>query len=588
MIKKIIRREQLSDAHLPDNLSPIIKQIYARRGVQSSQQLELKVANLQGLAVGSKDNKPLKGLPEACVLLHAALLSNTHIVIVGDFDADGATSTALMMVALTSLGSTNHSFLVPNRFEYGYGLTPEIVDIAAAQGAQMLVTVDNGISCVAGVKRAKELGLQVIVTDHHLPGHELPNADAIVNPNQHGCPFESKSLAGVGVAFYLMLALRTYLREKLFFAEQNINEPNIAQLLDLVALGTVADVVSLDANNRILVDQGLKRIRAGQTRPGIQALIEVANKNQQRLVASDFGFALGPRINAAGRLDDMSYGINCLLAPDIDSARKMAVELDDLNKTRREIEQGMQLEAERVFKSLNFDDNNLPSAIALYQKDWHQGVIGIVAGRLKEKFNRPCIVFAKGNEDDSLDIEHQEIKGSARSIPGLHIRDLLEHIDSQHPNLIIKFGGHAMAAGLSIKQHNFDKYQQVFNELAGKWLKEEDLQSIILSDGALDINHLTLNFAEQLREAGPWGQNFPEPLFDDNFTLVQQRIVGEKHLKIMVEKQGEVFDGIAFNIDVNAWPNVSAKQVHLAYRLDVNEFRGKRTVQLMIDNLTAL
>ena len=586
MNKEIIRRERVNTAYLPDTLPESIRQIYASRGVESAQQLELKVANLQGLNL-QNNHEALKGLGDACLLLHTALINNTNIVIVGDFDADGATSTALMMVALNLMGSINHSFLVPNRFEYGYGLTPEIVDIAAEQGAQMLVTVDNGISCIAGVNRAKELGLQVLVTDHHLPGHELPKADAIVNPNQLDCPFPSKSLAGVGVAFYLMLALRSHLRDKNYFTERHINEPNIAQLLDLVALGTVADVVSLDANNRILVEQGLKRIRAGQTRPGIQALIEVAKKNQQRLVASDFGFALGPRINAAGRLDDMSYGINCLLAPDIASARIMASELDDLNKARREIEQGMQAEAETIFQQLNFSFDNLPNAIALYQQDWHQGVIGIVAGRLKEKFHRPCIVFAKGS-DDSMNAEQQEIKGSARSIPGLHIRDLLERIDSQHPDLILKFGGHAMAAGLSIKQQNFEEFQTLLNELAGQWLKAEDLQSIILSDGELAVNNLTLAFAEQLREAGPWGQNFPEPLFDDTFKLLQQRIVGEKHLKLLVEKQGEVFDGIAFNIDIKVWPNNQAKQVHLAYRLDVNEFRGKRSVQLMIDNLTAI
>ena len=587
MNKQIIRRTKMAIEYLPDTIPESIRQIYASRGVESAQQLELKVSNLQGLNLQkSNTDDSLKGLDDACRLLHTALINNTNIIVVGDFDADGATSTALMMVALTLMGSTNHSFLVPNRFEYGYGLTPEIVDLAAEQGAQMLVTVDNGISCVAGVNRAKELGLQVLVTDHHLPGHELPKADAIVNPNQVGCSFPSKSLAGVGVAFYLMLALRSHLREKNYFIEHHVNEPNIAQLLDLVALGTVADVVSLDVNNRILVDQGLKRIRAGQTRPGIQALIEVAKKNQQRLVASDFGFALGPRINAAGRLDDMSYGINCLLAPDLTSARAMAAELDDLNKARREIEQGMQAEAETIFKQLAFSSDNLPNAIALYQQDWHQGVIGIVAGRLKEKFHRPCIVFAKGSDVDLIDISQQEIKGSARSIPGLHIRDLLEHIDSQHPDLILKFGGHAMAAGLSIKQHNFEKFQTLFNELAGKWLKAEDLQSIILSDGELILNDLTLEFAEQLREAGPWGQNFPEPLFDDTFTLVQQRIVGEKHLKLLVEKQGEVFDAIAFNIDIKAWPNTQAKKVHLAFRLDVNEFRGKRTVQLMVDNMT--
>ena len=587
MIKKIIRRTQQVDDYLPSELSPIIKQIYASRGVSNAEQLQLNVANLHGLNNQEKESCALKGLPQACELLYTALLNNTKIMIIGDFDADGATSTALMMVALTSLGFTQHSFLVPNRFEYGYGLTPEIVDIAANQGAQLLITVDNGISCVSGVNRAKALGLQVIVTDHHLPGHELPKADAIVNPNQKGCPFPSKSIAGVGVAFYVMLALRSYLREKSYFANHNIQEPNIAQLLDLVALGTVADVVALDANNRILVEQGLKRIRAGQTRPGIQALIEIANKNQQRLVASDFGFALGPRINAAGRLDDMSYGINCLLATDLASARVMARDLDDLNKARREIEQGMQIEAENVLKSLNFDETNLPNAIALYQQDWHQGVIGIVAGRLKEKFHRPCIVFANGSDADEHNIE-REIKGSARSIPGLHIRDLLEHIDSQYPNLIIKFGGHAMAAGLSILQKDFERFQRLFNELAGKWLKAEDLQSIILSDGELDNHHLTIDFAEQLRDAGPWGQNFPEPLFDDVFTLIQQRIVGDKHLKVLVEKQGIAIDGIAFNVDINAWPNTQVKQVHLAYRLDVNEFRGKRTVQLMIDSITAV
>lgn len=591
MSKKIIRRKPVDDAHLPDHLSAIIKQIYAVRGVQTSAELELKVNNLLGVTdlVSS-----LMGIDTACELLYQALKDRTPIIVVGDFDADGATSTALMMTAFSLFGSNHHDFIVPNRFEYGYGLTPEIVDIAHQQGAKMLVTVDNGISCISGVKRAKELGMQVIVTDHHLPGHSLPDADVIVNPNQVGCSFPSKALAGVGVAFYLMLALRKYCRERGFFSEINIAEPNIAQLLDLVALGTVADVVSLDANNRILVEQGLKRIRAGQTRPGIQALIEIANKNQQRLVASDFGFALGPRINAAGRLDDMAYGINCLLANDLTSARVMAAELDDLNKARREIEQGMQGEAERVLKSLNIDElndqNNMPSAIALYQKDWHQGVIGIVAGRLKEKFHRPCIVFANGSDDDEVPPETLEIKGSARSIPGLHIRDLLEHIDSQNPGLINKFGGHAMAAGLSIKQCDFERFQTLFNDVASQWLKEEDLQSIILSDGELSTDYLTLEFAEILRDAGPWGQNFPEPLFDDTFTLIQQRIVGEKHLKVVVQKDSlggkQVFDGIAFNVDVKAWPNSQADKVHLAYRLDVNEFRGKRTVQLMIENIS--
>ncbi len=584
MNKKVIQRTAKPDDFLPENLHPIIRQIYAARGVLNVNELDLKVAQLAAI-------DSLMGLDQGCEVLFAALTAQKKITVIGDFDADGATSTALMMEALFMLGSRNHDFLVPNRFEYGYGLTPEIVEIAAAQGAELLITVDNGISCLAGVEKAKALGLQVIITDHHLPGEKLPQADAIINPNQHGCNFVSKSLAGVGVAFYFMLAMRKYLREKNWYQSQQINEPNLASLLDLVALGTVADVVSLDNNNRIIVEQGLKRIRAGATRPGIQALIEIAGKNQQQLVASDFGFALGPRINAAGRLDDMAFGINCLLAKDMMTARSMALELDDLNKARREIEQGMQVEAETVLKQLNFDEDTLPFAISLYQRDWHQGVIGIVAGRLKEKFHRPAIVFAKGsdkNSEEKIEDAEQEIKGSARSIPGLHIRDLLEHISCQHPKLINKFGGHAMAAGLSIKAKNFTRFSQLFAQYASERIKPEDLEGVILSDGNLPTSEFTLNFAQQIRDAGPWGQNFPEPIFDDNFTLIQQRIVGEKHLKLVVEKDNKLLDAIAFNVDVKSWPNHNAQGVHLAYRLDINEFRGKQTVQLMVEHLQAI
>jgi single-stranded-DNA-specific exonuclease len=573
ILEKIIHRRPLvDDSQLPDNLHPIIKQIYASRGVNSAE--ELILSGKQLLSV-----EQLAGTETACEVLFLALQQHNKIFIIGDFDADGATSTALMITALNFFGSRQHEFLVPNRFEYGYGLTPEIVDIAAQSGAQLLITVDSGISCIAGVARAKALGLNVIVTDHHLPGKSLPVADAIINPNQHGCDFPSKSLAGVGVAFYFMLAMRKYLRQRHWFTEQNIAEPNIAQLLDLVALGTVADVVSLDANNRILVEQGLKRIRAGATRPGIQALIEVSGKNQARLTASDFGFALGPRINAAGRLDDMSYGINCLLSTDINEARDMAAALDDLNKTRREIEQGMQQEAEAIMKQLNFIDEHLPFAISLFQEDWHQGVIGIVAGRIKEKYHRPSIVFAAVDNSD-------EIKGSARSIPGLHIRDLLEHINSQYPHLIVKFGGHAMAAGLSMLQHNFAEFQQVFSQTAEQWLNVDTLQGKLYSDGCLPANEMTLSFAELLRSSGPWGQSFAEPLFDDTFKLINQRIVGAKHLKIVVEKNHQLFDGIAFNVDLSQWPNNQVGEVELAYRLDINEFRGKQSVQLMIESLT--
>ncbi len=571
MNKVIVRREIVDDSYLPLSLHPVIKQIYAARGVKSEAELKLNAQQLISV-------EKLSGINNGCEILYQSLKLSQRIVIVGDFDADGATSTALMMCALSMFGSNNHQFLVPNRFEYGYGLTPEIVNIAHQNGAELLITVDSGISCLAGVTKAKELGLNVIVTDHHLQGKELPPADAIINPNQHQCDFPSKALAGVGVAFYFMLAMRKYLREQHWFQEKNIVEPNIAQLLDLVALGTVADVVSLDANNRILVEQGLKRIRAGHTRPGIQALIEVAGKNQQRLMASDFGFALGPRINAAGRLDDMAYGINCLLADDLMSARVMAAELDSLNKARREIEQGMQHEAETIMKQLNFTDENLPFAISLFHHEWHQGVIGIVAGRLKEKFHRPSIVFA-------LSEDELELKGSARSIPGLHIRDLLEHIDSQSPGIIKKFGGHAMAAGLSIAINDFEKFQHLFQEYAKQWLDQDLLEGKLFSDGQLALSEMNLVFAEQIRNAGPWGQNFLEPLFDDDFTLVQQRIVGEKHLKIVVEKEGQLFDGIAFNIDVKQWPNSQASKVHLCFKLDINEFRGKQSLQLMVENL---
>ncbi len=571
MDKQISRRPSADTSLLPENLHPLLKKIYASRGIVDAGQLMHTAKQMHSPS-------ELMGLDVACELLFKAIQINKRIIVVGDFDADGATSTALMMDALRLLGSTNHDFLVPNRFEFGYGLTPEISEVAVKEkGAEVIVTVDNGISCIAGVAKAKELGCTVIVTDHHLPGNALPNADAIVNPNQVGCSFPSKALAGVGVAFYLMLALRQTMRKHNWFAEKAIAEPNLATLLDLVALGTVADVVSLDHNNRILVAQGLKRIRAGATRPGMQALIEVAAKNQQRLVASDFGFGIGPRLNAAGRLDDMALGIHCLLSNDIHQARQMASELDDLNKTRREIEQGMQFEAEKVMQHVNLAADNLPSALALFQDDWHQGVIGIVAGRLKEKFHRPAIVFASGNGD--------EIKGSARSIPGLHIRDLLEHIDSQQPGLILKFGGHAMAAGLSINKKDLPLFQRLLNDTAEKWLSADMLQNKILSDGELTKDAVNLDFAQLLRDSGPWGQNFSEPVFDNTFRLIQQRIVGGKHLKMVVDFDGLAIDAIAFNVDVSQWPDSQCEWVHLAYKLDINEFRGKQTVQLLVDYL---
>jgi len=576
MQKRIVRRAHVDDRHLPNDLHPLLRQIYASRGIAHSDELILKLNQL--LSVDS-----MAGLEKSCQLLHQALVNNEAICIVGDFDADGATSTALMMEGLRLLGFTRVSFLVPNRFDYGYGLTPEIVDIAQQQGAQVIITVDNGISCIEGVNRAKAHNITVIVTDHHLPGEVLPEADAIVNPNQPSCGFVSKSIAGVGVAFYLMMALRKYFREQNVFQLQQLPEPNLGQLLDLVALGTVADVVALDANNRILVEQGLKRIRAGATRPGIQALIEVAKKHQSQLMASDFGFALGPRINAAGRLDDMSFGINCLLATDLSQARMMAMELDGLNKSRREIEQGMQQQAELIMDKLAIsDESSLPYGISLYQPDWHQGVIGIVAGRIKEKFHRPSIVFAKSDNEPEL------IKGSARSIPGLHIRDLLEHIHSQHPQLIVKFGGHAMAAGLTIAEHDFDQFNAIFDTTVNKLIDPQYLHGEILSDGELPLDLMTIDFAEQLQQAGPWGQQFNEPIFDNSFEVIQQRIVGEKHLKLVLGKDDQVYDAIAFNVDTQCWPNSNTDMVHVAFKLDINEFRGKRTLQLMVEHLIAM
>ncbi|WP_371188722.1 single-stranded-DNA-specific exonuclease RecJ [Thalassotalea maritima] len=572
MDKQIRRRHKVDDSHLNSTIHPVLKQVYASRGISDNAKLE---QTLQVMLAPTL----LKGIEQASQLLVEAIAKQQRIIIVGDFDADGATSTAVMMQGLSLLGSSNHDFIVPNRFEYGYGLTPEISDLAKQTGAEVIVTVDNGISAVEGVARAKQHGCQVIVTDHHLPGEKIPDADAIVNPNQHGCEFPSKSLAGVGVAFYLMLVTRQHMRQRNWFAERHIAEPNLAQLLDLVALGTVADVVSLDQNNRILVAQGLKRIRAGATRPGIVALIEVAGKNQQKLTASDFGFGLGPRLNAAGRLDDMSLGIKCLLADDMYQARLIAAELDDLNKARREIEQGMQIEAEQILKQLQFSNDNIPSALALYQDDWHQGVIGIVAGRIKEKYHRPTIVFADGDDG--------EIKGSARSIPGLHIRDLLEHIDSQHPELIVKFGGHAMAAGLTIKANQFKRFEQLFAEYASKQLTDDLLQGVILTDGELPAECFSEEFATLIKGAGPWGQSFPEPVFDNHFQLVQQRIVGDKHLKMVLQYGDVVVDAIAFNVDVQQWPNPQCQWVHVAFKLDINEFRGRQSLQLLIDYLSA-
>ncbi|MTH45244.1 single-stranded-DNA-specific exonuclease RecJ [Intestinirhabdus alba] len=564
------RREVDETARLPADLPPLLRRLYASRGVRSARELERGVKGLLPW-------QQLSGIDKAVEILWSAFREGTRIVVVGDFDADGATSTALSVLGMRALGCDNISYLVPNRFDDGYGLSPEVVDQAHARGAQLIVTVDNGISSHAGVAHAKSLGIPVLVTDHHLPGDTLPDAEAIINPNLRDCGFPSKALAGVGVAFYLMLALRTFLRDKGWFDERAIAPPNLAELLDLVALGTVADVVPLDANNRILIWQGLSRIRAGKCRPGIKALLEVANRDAQRLVASDLGFALGPRLNAAGRLDDMSVGVALLLCDNIGEARVLANELDALNQTRKEIEQGMQAEALTLCEKLERSREALPGGLAMYHPEWHQGVVGILASRIKERFHRPVIAFAPAGDGT--------LKGSGRSVQGLHMRDALERLDTLYPGLIVKFGGHAMAAGLSLEEARFDEFQRCFGELVTEWLDPAQLQGEVLSDGPLSAAEMTMDVAQMLRDAGPWGQMFPEPLFDGRFRLLQQRLVGERHLKVMVEPAGggPLLDGIAFNIDTARWPDNGVRDVELAYRLDINEFRGNRSLQIIID-----
>lgn len=550
------------------DMPPLLNRLYAARGVSSAQELDKSLARLIPF-------QRLKGIEAAVDLLVTAIDQRQRILIVGDFDADGATASAVGVLGLRLLGAAHVDYLVPNRFEYGYGLTPEIVEVALQREPQLLVTVDNGISSVEGVAAAKAAGLQVLVTDHHLPGHELPAADAIVNPNQPGCEFPSKNLAGVGVIFYVLMALRARLRELGRYAQ--VAQPNIGELLDLVALGSVADVVPLDANNRILVHQGLERIRAGRARPGIKAILEVARREAARITSTDLGFILGPRLNAAGRLDDMSLGIECLLSTDLPSAQAIASQLDGLNQDRKSIEQGMQREALAQLKDLAVE--SMPFGLCLFDAQWHQGVIGILASRLKERYHRPTIAFADAG--DGL------LKGSARSVQGFHIRDALDAVAASHPQLISKFGGHAMAAGLTLPQENFPAFCEAFDAQVRSQLCEEDLTGRLLSDGTLGVEEFHLELARALRNAGPWGQHFPEPMFHGVFQLVEQRVVGERHLKVTLKTEcGSVsLDGIAFGVDREVWPDPSVRWVQLAYKLDLNEFRGRETVQLLITHI---
>ena len=577
-----ITRRVLSQEHAQkitalhnQGLHPLLARLYVARGIENTDEISHEMGRLL-------DFRLLLGIDKAVERLIHALGEQQRILILGDFDADGATSTALAVSALTALGAKHVDYLVPNRFEYGYGLTPEIVAVAAKRSPDLIITVDNGISSCEGVAAANANGIDVLITDHHLPGPELPQAVAMVNPNQHGDLFPSKHLAGVGVIFYTMLALRSALRDSDWFIQQQIPEPNMAEFLDLVALGTVADVVVLDRNNRILVQQGLRRIRAGKHRIGIAALLRVAERDYRTILAADLGFAIAPRLNAAGRLEDMTLGIACLLCQDPPEAQAMAKRLDELNLERRQIEKDMHLQAVAALSKLRLD-TELPVGLCLLDESWHQGVIGILAGRLKDMLHRPVIVFTR--------ISPHELKASARSVAGLHIRDVLDSIAAHHPGLLIKFGGHAMAAGLSLRSSDYPRFCQVFNEEVSRHLSQEDLQHRLLTDGDLPDDCLHLETAEILRDAGPWGQGFAEPLFDGVFQLLEQRIVGQNHLKMRLNFVGaasdsrQSLDAIAFQVDLEQWPNYRCAQVHIAYRLDINEFRGLRKLQLLVEHL---
>lgn len=520
-------------------------------------------------------------MDQAVALLVQAVCEQRKVLILGDFDADGATSSALAVLALRAMGLGAVEYLVPNRFDYGYGLTTEIAEVAKTFDPWLIVTVDNGISSIEGARAVKTSGIHLLITDHHLPAEDTPEADAIVNPNQRGCPFASKNLAGVGVIFYVLSCLRTALQNAGWFERTGITAPPMGEFLDIVALGTVADVVPLDANNRLLVAQGLARIRAGRCRPGIIALLQVAGRNHQRVAAQDMGFFVGPRLNAAGRLDDMSLGIRCLLASDMSEALGLAQQLDDFNRDRRQIEAGMQKEAE-VFLVEMQDAANDPWGVSLFHPQWHQGVIGILASRVKDKLHRPVITFADAG--DGL------IKGSGRSIQGLHLRDALDRVAVLNPGLIKKFGGHAMAAGLTLARDDFERFAECFDQVCRQLLSEADLQAVLLTDGELLPSELNLETAILLANAGPFGQQFPEPKFEGEFLLRQSRIVGNKHLKMAVSPMHTPtlqLDAIAFNVDLSKWPDATVEQVRLVYQLDVNEFRGQQSAQLLVNYLSA-
>lgn len=558
---------------MPDSLHPVIRRILLARNISDEKSLDLKLGRLQ-------PPTSLSGISEAADILADAVVTGKSILIVGDFDADGATGTAVAVRALHLMGADNVDFRVPNRFEFGYGLSVGLVETLAEQPPDVLVTVDSGISSNDGVKRARELGCKVIVTDHHLPGEELPAAEAIVNPNCPGDRFPSKNLAGVGVVFYLMSVLRSALRERNWFTLPR-NEPNLARLLDLVALGTVADLVPLDDNNRILVRQGMDRIRQGLCSAGLLALLRLGKRDYRHLVASDLAFAVAPRLNAAGRMEDMGVGIRCLLTDDREEAMTLAGELDALNHDRRSRQEKMQQQALDQLDDLltSLKSSELPAGLCLYDSSWHQGIVGLVASRIKDAVHRPVLAFAP--ESTGSDV----LKGSARSVKGLHIRDVLARIDAQHPHMMLAFGGHAMAAGLTLPAQQLGPFKQALNESIEFILQGDTLSNEILTDGDLSAADIRLSFAEQLRRLGPWGQHFPEPLFEGRFVVEEQRVVGGSHLKMMLRPVDghRAIDAIAFGCLPEDLPD--ADTVSLVYKLDVNHFRGHKTCQLMVEQI---
>ena len=569
--KKIINRDVPDGINLPDSIHPVLKRIYASRNIKSSADLDYSLGSLIPY-------EELGGIDDAVILLQEMITQKKRILIVADFDADGATSCALAIRGLTAMGAEDVIYVVPNRFEHGYGLSPKIVDVALDHDPDLIVTVDNGISSISGVAHAKKNGIKVLITDHHLPGDKLPSADVIVNPQLKENKFPSKNLAGVGVIFYILLALRAKLKAENWFNEKNIKYPNLANLLDLVALGTISDLVPLDKNNRTMVAHGLKLMRKNKSKAGILAILNQSGRQLSTLTSGDLSFAIAPRLNAAGRLTDMSLGIECLLTDDKENATEMAKKLNQLNIERRQIQNNMEEQALTEFeKYLQDTSKKMPHGICIYNQNWHQGVVGVLAAKIKEKFNRPVIVFAQ---------ECQGIlKGSARSITELHIKDVFDEIARLYPELILTFGGHAMAAGLTIEESQFDRFSDVFNKVVNQYISSDSLEDQCLTDGELSGDDFSLPLALAIQNAGPWGQSFPEPIFVGQFKILDKRVVGESHLKLKLQsRNNNTLDAIAFNMTDDDWPS-KLEQITSTYRLGINNYRGHSQIQLFIEHI---